>query len=56
MQTEARSYYGVMEGGGAYNLHARIPAEGASLALPHLEQAARDIRLDGGSQPVVIAD
>ena len=56
MQNEPRSYYGVMEGGGAYNLHASIPAGGGSLALPLLEQAVRNITLDGGNQPVVIAD
>ena len=56
MENQSRSYYGVMEGGGAYNLHARIPAGGGSLALPFLEQAVPNIALDGGNQPVVIAD
>ena len=56
MQNESRSLYSVMEGGGAYNLHARIPAGGGSLALPHLEQAVRNITLNGGNEPVVIAD
>jgi hypothetical protein len=56
MQTEARSYYGVMEGGGAYNQHAKIAAAGGNLALPLLVQAVRNIPLEGGNQPVVIAD
>jgi SAM dependent carboxyl methyltransferase len=56
MQNQPRSYYGVMEGAGAYNLHARIPAGGGSLALPLLEQAARNVTLNGGNQPVVVAD
>jgi hypothetical protein len=45
-----------MEGGGSYNLHANIPAEGASLAVPLLEQAAHNITLNGSNHPVVIAD
>jgi hypothetical protein len=48
--------HGVMEGDGAYNMHARIPAGGANLALPLLEQAARNITLDADDQPIVIAD
>ena len=48
--------HGVMEGGGSYNLHARVPAGGASLALPLLEEAVRSAALHGGDQPVVIAD
>jgi hypothetical protein len=50
------SYHGVMEGGGSYNRHALVPAGGGNLALPFLEQAAQNITLDGGDQPVVIAD
>jgi hypothetical protein len=45
-----------MEGGGSYNLHAKIPAGGGSLALPFLEQAVRNATLDGVERPVVIAD
>jgi hypothetical protein len=56
MENESRSSHGVMEGGGAYNLHAIVPAGGGNLALPHLERAVRDITVDGGNQPVVIAD
>jgi hypothetical protein len=45
-----------MEGGGSYNLHARIPAGGGNLALPLLEEAARNITLERGDEPVVVAD
>jgi hypothetical protein len=56
MSNECGSSHGVMEGGGTYNRHARIPAGGGALALPFLEQAAKNITLNGGDQPVVIAD
>jgi hypothetical protein len=56
MPNERESSHGVMEGGGSYNRHARVPAGGGRLALPLLEQAVQNIRLDGGDQPVVIAD
>ncbi|HEY6386635.1 MAG TPA: hypothetical protein VIX91_13235, partial [Candidatus Acidoferrum sp.] len=45
-----------MEGGGYYNRHAKIPAGGGTQALPYLERAARNITLDGGKQPIVVAD
>jgi hypothetical protein len=45
-----------MEGKGAYNRYAKLPACGAALALPLLEKAAQGIRLDPGEQPLVIAD
>jgi len=45
-----------MESGGSYNLHARIPAGGGSLALPYLEQAVRRCSLPQGGDPIVIAD
>jgi hypothetical protein len=48
--------HGVMEGGGSYNLHAKIPAGGGYLALPYLENAARSCTLRSGSDPIVIAD
>ena len=48
--------HGVMEGGGSYNLHAKIPAGGGDLALPYLEKAARSCTLRSGSDPIVIAD
>jgi hypothetical protein len=56
MASQATATHGVMEGGGSYNLHARIPAGGGNLALPLLEEAVRNITLEGGDQPVVIAD
>jgi SAM dependent carboxyl methyltransferase len=56
MQTELVASHGVMEGGGAYNRHARVPAEGGKLALPFLEQAIRNVTLDAGDRPVVVAD
>ena len=49
------STHGVMEGGGSYNLHARIPAGGGNLALPYLEDAAQSCTLPPGSDPIVIA-
>jgi S-adenosylmethionine-dependent carboxyl methyltransferase len=46
----------VMEGGGSYNLHARIPASGGNFALPLLEEAARKVALEASDRPIVIAD
>jgi SAM dependent carboxyl methyltransferase len=46
---------GAMEGGGAYNRHARLQAGGAFYALSLFEAAAAKISLDG-DHPVVIAD
>jgi hypothetical protein len=56
MSNEHAPSHGVMEGKGAYNKYAKLPAGGASLALPFLEKAVRDVELDSGNQPVVIAD
>jgi hypothetical protein len=56
MVTSAISTHGVMEGGGSYNLHAKIPAGGGNLALPYLEKAAQSCALQSGSHPIVIAD
>jgi SAM dependent carboxyl methyltransferase len=60
MSDEVRLFQAVMEGKGAYNKHARIPAEGAAWAVPFLEKAVRNIALDPpldqGDRPVVIAD
>jgi hypothetical protein len=47
---------GAMEGGGAYNRHATIPAQGAAAAVPYLEAAARAVSFDSENDPVVIAD
>jgi len=48
--------HGVMEGGGSYNRHAKLPAGGGSLALPYLEKAAQSCTLSPGSNAIVIAD
>jgi hypothetical protein len=52
----SESAHGVMEGKGAYNRHATLPADGAALALPLLERVIRDVEVDAGDVPVVIAD
>jgi hypothetical protein len=56
MPNESTPSHGVMEGMGAYNRHARLPAGGAAFALPHLEKAVRNAELGSGDRPVVIAD
>lgn len=56
MPQESSLFYGVMEAKGAYNKHATIPAGGAALAVPLLEEAARHVSLGGRDDPVVIAD
>jgi len=48
--------HGVMEGSGSYNLHAKVPSGGGSLALPYLEKAARSLTVRPGTDPLVIAD
>jgi len=47
---------GAMEGGGAYNKHAKLPASGGAFALPDFERAVRKIPLDPENQPIIIAD
>lgn len=54
MSTTPMHSHGVMEGDGAYNRHATIPARGIALALPFLEEVVTQV--DSGNQPVVIAD
>jgi len=56
MASQATVIHGVMEGGGSYNVHARVPAGGANLALPFLEQAVRDVTVEDGTEPLVVAD
>jgi hypothetical protein len=56
MATLTISTHGVMEEGGSYNLHAKIPAGGGSLALPYLEKAAQSCALPPGSNAIVMAD
>jgi hypothetical protein len=46
----------VMEGRGAYNKHVKLPAGGAALALPLLEKAIQNMKLDLDGRSVVIAD
>jgi SAM dependent carboxyl methyltransferase len=50
------STHGVMEEGGSYNRHAKVPAAGGNIALPYLEKAAQSCALPGGTDPIVIAD
>jgi hypothetical protein len=56
MSNEPTPSHGVMEGNGAYNRYAKLPAGGVALAMPSLEKAVRSLELDPGDQPVVIAD
>jgi hypothetical protein len=56
MSDETTPFRGVMEGKGAYNRCAKLPAGGAALALPLLEEAVRRVELDSGDHAVVIAD
>ena len=56
MSTVKRSFHGEMEGQGQYNKHAKLPADGAALALSLLERAANDVDLGLGEEPIVIAD
>jgi SAM dependent carboxyl methyltransferase len=51
-----RVHVGAMEGKGAYNRNAAMPASGAALAIPLLEKAAQQIRFDSDDRPIVIAD
>jgi hypothetical protein len=48
--------HAVMEGGGAYNKYAKPQAQGIGSALPLFEQMVRDIAIEDGDRPVVIAD
>jgi hypothetical protein len=45
-----------MEGRGAYNKYAKLPAGGAALALPLWEDAVRRVEIEAGHQPVVLVD
>ena len=56
MTSSAIPAHGVMEGGGSYNLHAAIPANGANLAMPYLESAALSCALPPGTNPVIVVD
>ncbi len=56
MVSQAIATHGVMEGGGSYNRHAKVPAGGGQLAVPFLEEAARNTTLEEEGDPLVIAD
>jgi len=56
MSKETTATHGVMEGKGAYNRHAKLPAGGAALAVPLLEKAVSVAELGPADQPLVIAD
>jgi hypothetical protein len=45
-----------MQGKGAYNTYAALQATGGALAVPWLEEAARQITLDSAERPLFIAD
>jgi SAM dependent carboxyl methyltransferase len=56
MSVTSLATHGVMEGKGAYNRHGSVAAGGGNLAAPLLEQAARNIAIERGNQPIVVAD
>jgi hypothetical protein len=56
MQNESQFSPAVMEGAGVYNRHATVQSAGASLAIPFLEKAVRDVSLGPADSPFVIAD
>jgi hypothetical protein len=56
MAVIATPAHGVMEGKGAYNRYATVPAAGSTLALPLLEKAAQELDAGDGDEPLVIAD
>jgi SAM dependent carboxyl methyltransferase len=56
MSDKPTPHVSAMEGRGAYNRHAAVPAAGGGLASPLLEAAARQINVDSGDRPIVIAD
>jgi SAM dependent carboxyl methyltransferase len=56
MSDAPRVHVSAMEGKGAYNRNAAIPASGGALAIPLLEKAAQQTSLDPGDRPIVIAD
>jgi hypothetical protein len=56
MPNEPTPLRGVMEGQGAYNKFAKLPASGAVFAMPLLEKAIRSLELGAEEQPITIAD
>ena len=45
-----------MEGDGAYNRHAKFQADGSTIALLLIQEAAEKIEITCGNEPIVIAD
>jgi hypothetical protein len=56
MPEEITPFSPPMEGQGSYNRYAKLPAGGASLALPLLEKAAQNVPVDTSNRPVFVAD
>src|SRR5580658_6756695 len=56
MSDATKLFHGVMEGQGAYNKYAKLPAGGAALAMPLLEKAVHGLRVAAADRPLVIAD
>jgi hypothetical protein len=56
MSEQSRISQNVMEGGGAYNQHARHQTAAASAAGQFLERAVRNLAIDHGVAPIVVAD
>src|SRR5580704_17881656 len=56
MSEQSRIAQSIMEGGGAYNQHAKHQTAAASAAGRFLERAVDNLVLDQGAEPIVIAD
>jgi len=56
MSKDPAAPHGVMEGMGAYNRYARLPASGGALAMPFLEKAVGRMAIEAEGRPIVIAD
>lgn len=56
MRSTSRPGSGGMEGDGAYNRHAKFQADGSTIALLLIQEAAEKIEISCGNEPVVIAD
>ena len=55
MSKESR-LHAVMEGRGAYNKFAKLPASGAAFAMPLWEDAVRQAEIAAGHEAVILAD
>jgi hypothetical protein len=56
MSGQSRIFQSAMEGGGAYNRHARHQTAAASVAGQFLERAVGNLALGNGAEAIVIAD